>query len=85
VRSIPRYRVGLPLVYLSPIIMCARRLRTGGAMLAAGLSLQLLGHRVEGSRPVFLSDPRAIVLSILWWFEEMGCPLHVDGEGRSNR
>src|SRR5262245_33797212 len=38
-------------------------------LLAAGGGLLLVGHRVQGNRPMFESDKRATVVGAIWWLD----------------
>lgn len=45
-------------------------------MLTAGVTLQAIGHALEGSRPAFTQDKRALLAGLLWWVERRGLTLH---------
>ena len=61
--GIPTLAMALPLLFIAP--------RAGVALGAAGLGLQLLGHAVEGNAPLFVGDPRFVLVGAAWFTEEL--------------
>lgn len=57
--GIPALAVALPVVFVEP--------RAGLALGAAGLGLQLLGHAVEGNMPLFVREPRFVLVGAAWF------------------
>lgn len=58
--GIPALAASLPLLFVHP--------RLGAILAAAGLGLQLLGHRVEGNAPLFVRDPRFVAVGAAWFY-----------------
>ncbi len=56
--AIPVGFSSLVVIWFHPII--------GGLLIPAAFALAWLGHRIEGNKPAFLSDPRHVFVAPLW-------------------
>lgn len=63
--------VGIPLIVLSLAVMVVRW-QVGLLMFVFGWILQAIGHRIEGNKPAFFSDPLYLVVGLVWSFREIG-------------
>jgi uncharacterized membrane protein YGL010W len=66
------HAIGIPLIALSGSLLVPGQLlgwsrRTTMAAFAGGWALLLIGHAIEGNRPVILTNPRAIPAALSWW------------------
>jgi uncharacterized membrane protein YGL010W len=65
------HMVGIPLVALS-VPVAIMDWRAAIAMFVVGWIFQLVGHRIEGNRPAFLSDPLYLLVGVAWVCREFG-------------
>ncbi len=62
--------VGIPLIVLSLPVMVGRW-PVGLAMFVLGWILQFIGHRIEGNKPAFFSDPLYLLVGVVWVGQEL--------------
>jgi uncharacterized membrane protein YGL010W len=67
------HSVGIPLIAASiPVGATVVGLPLAAALFTTGWAFQLVGHAFEGKRPSFASDPRQLVVGLLWWLRKTG-------------
>jgi uncharacterized membrane protein YGL010W len=71
--NIKCHNIGIPLIAGSlPVAATVVGLPVAGAMFTIGWGFQFAGHVVEGKKPSFVADKRALVVGLLWWLQKMG-------------
>lgn len=66
------------------VLGSSHALAAAAATFAAGWALQLLGHRVEGNRPAFLTNLAQLVVAPLYLLAEVGFALGLRSSLRRN-
>lgn len=73
------HRIGVPMIAASfPIGATIVGLPLAAGLFTVGWGFQFLGHHYQGNDPAFFSDPRFILVGLLWWAEKSGVPVHTD-------
>lgn len=67
--------VGIPLIAASSVCVLLGKLQAGAALGTAGWALQFVGHYIEGEKPVFVDDKRALLVGLMWWSKKVGLGL----------
>jgi uncharacterized membrane protein YGL010W len=70
------HRIGIPLIAASfPIGATLIGLPLAATMFTVGWGFQFLGHHFEGNDPAFFSDPRNLLVGLVWWAQKSGLPV----------
>lgn len=62
--------IGIPMIVVSLGFMVVRW-QVGLALFALGWILQFIGHRIEGNKPAFFSDPLYLLVGVVWSGKEL--------------
>lgn len=73
--------IGIPLIVASLVVMVIRW-PVGLGMFVFGWILQLIGHRIEGNKPAFFSDPLYLLVGVVWAGKELATWLGLGGTSR---
>ena len=78
------HTVGIPLIAGSlPIGATVVGLPVAATMFTVGWTFQFVGHAFEGKKPSFVSDKRALLVGLLWWFRKVGLDVTADAPAQS--
>jgi uncharacterized membrane protein YGL010W len=61
--GIPTIALSIPVFPFNPLL--------GGSMFVFGWVLQFIGHAVEGKPPSFFSDPRFLLVGLMWFIKKV--------------
>ena len=58
--------VGIPLIFAGIILLAFMKWRWGAGCFVGGWVLLFLGHRIEGNKPAFLTNPVHVFVAPVW-------------------
>lgn len=64
------HALGIPLIVVS-LPWFFFQWRTAVVLFVCGWALQFIGHAFEGKPPVFLKEPRALLIAPIWWIRKL--------------
>ncbi|MHB2019190.1 MAG: DUF962 domain-containing protein [Candidatus Xenobia bacterium] len=64
------HMVGIPMIVAS-LPMFFKNWRIGAALFAGGWAFQLMGHRIQGNKPLLLDDPVYTLVGPVWVAREI--------------
>jgi uncharacterized membrane protein YGL010W len=64
------HTIGIPTIVLSFPVFPFNPL-LGASMFAFGWALQFIGHAFEGKAPSFFSDPRFLLVGLMWFINKV--------------
>ena len=78
------HRIGIPMIAASfPIGATIVGLPLAAGLFTVGWGFQFAGHYFQVNDPAFFSDPRNIIVGLIWWAQKAGLEVKTTHEARA--
>jgi uncharacterized membrane protein YGL010W len=75
------HRIGVPMITASiPLAATIVGLPLAAGLFTVGWGFQFLGHHYQGNDPAFFSDPRFLLVGVVWWLEKSGVKVQTSAD-----